>query len=229
MFGLLYSLRRHYLGAFSLLHWISILCLVCVVLITLEPLGIHRFWRYFPLLLAFLLPVVNYWGYRHDYVAFTPQHGNLEPLPLPSRSQLKVRATGLFEVEGKFRRHTWLEASYRTFPSREHAVIATCPPSAILRIGRSRKQDDGMWYIFCIPRAIRKVQLGQVQFGRTLCPAVALTHSFEVPGRFRRRRTRFQDEVVYLSCEQKKDAAILAGDLQADNGLLTSRNTQGRL
>lgn len=216
MLGMLYPLRRHRLGAFSLLHWISILCLACAALIVLDRFGIHRIWSYPFLVLAVFLPIVDYLAYRQDYVSFTPGPQVSGARPLSAQTQLKVRATGLFEVEGKYRRHTWLEASYRTFPSREHAVIAICQPSTLLRICHSRSQDNGMWYIFCMPRALKNIQMGQIQFGRKRWPAVAMTHSLEVPGRIRRRRSRIQNEVVYLSCELDSDAALVAGDLQVE-------------
>ncbi len=217
MSGILYPLRRHNLGAFSLLHWISILSLGGAALIAAGRFDLHRLWSGPLLLLAVAVPVADYLAARRDYVSFTPEPRVPEATRLSPQTHVKVRATGLFEVEGKFRRHTWLEAAYRTFPSREHAVIATCVPSMLLRVGRSRGQDHGMWYIFCLPQAIRNVQIGRVQFGRRQRPAVALIHTMEVPGRWRRKRTRLEDVVVYLGCERMEDALTIAGDLQVEN------------
>ena len=217
MFGILYPLRRHNLGAFSLLHWISILSLGGAALIATGRFDVHRLWSCPLLLLTVAIPVADYLAFKRDYVSFTSESHVPEATRLSPQTHVSVWATGLFEVEGRFRRHTWLEASYRTFPSREHAVIATCVPSTLLRVGRSRGQDHGMWYIFCLPQAIRNVQVGRVQFGRQQRPAVALTHTMEVPGRFRRKRTRLEDVVVYLGCERTADALAIAGDLQVED------------
>ena len=115
--GILYSLRRHKLGAFSLLHWLSIICLGLAALIATAQFEIHRFWSSPFLLLSVAIPVLDGLAARGNYVSFTPVHQDLEVTRLSPQTQLSVRATGLFEVEGRFRRHTWLEASYRTFPS----------------------------------------------------------------------------------------------------------------
>ncbi len=216
MSGILYALRRHHVGAFSLLHWVSLFSLGGAALMATERFDMHRLWSGPLLLLAVALPVADYLAARRGYVSFTPGPHMPEATRLSPQTHVAVRATGLFEVEGKFRRHTWLEASYRTFPSREHAVIATCPPSRLLWAGRSRREDQGMWYIFCLPQAIRNVHVGYVQFGRQRRPAVALTHNMEVPGRFRRKRVRHEDTVIYLGCAHTADALVIAGDLNAE-------------
>ncbi len=217
--GILYSLRRHKLGAFSLLHWLSIICLGLAALITTAQFEIHRFWSSPFLLLSVAIPVLDGLAARGNYVSFTPVHQDLEVTRLSPQTQLSVRATGLFEVEGRFRRHTWLEASYRTFPSREHAVIAVCQPSTLLRVAHSSVLDNGMWYIFCQPSSIRKVQVGHVQFGQLLKPAVAFAHVLELPVRLRRNRTRLRETIVYLSFEKTADALVVASDLLAESAL----------
>lgn len=226
MSGVLYLLRRHHLGAFSLLHWISILGLGGGALIATGRFDVHRLWSCPLLLLAVALPAADWLAARRDYVSFTPETHVPEAARLSPQTHVGVWATGLFEVEGRLRRHTWLQATYRTFPSREHAVIATCVPSTLLRIGRSRGQDHGMWYIFCLPQAIRNVQVGYVQFGRRQQPAVALTHTTDVPGRFRRKRTRRENVVVYLGCARTADALTIAGDLQAENVRLAAADSR---
>lgn len=224
--GILYSLRRHMLGAISLLHWISIICLALAALTATEQFEFQRIWSSPLLLFSAVIPTLDFLAARGSYVSFTPEHRALEVERLSPQTQVKVRATGLFEVEGRFRRHTWLEASYCTFPSREHAVIAVCPPSTLLWVAHSPRLDNGMWYIFCQPRAIRRIQVGEVQFGQQLKPAVAFTHTLEIPVRFRRNRTRMRDTVVYLGFEKASDALVVASDLLAESALQNTIKNQ---
>ncbi len=98
------------------------------------------------LLISFLLEAV---GEKSLYVEFKPS-GETPPDPAPLRPEEKVhiRATGQFEVEGKRKKFANLEAYFRTFNNREHAIMAWVPASRYLLVGKWPEEDLGLWYIF---------------------------------------------------------------------------------
>ena len=73
--------------------------------------------------------------------------------------KLSLRATGLFEVEGRVRCFTDLQATYRSFQTREHSVVAIVPPSRALLVGRWPDEEIGMWYIFFKGAELRRCLL----------------------------------------------------------------------
>ncbi len=102
------------------------------------------------LLLAMII-VVNV-AARRQFVVFN-RDGSTVPQSLSARfmdpmDKLSLRATGLFEVEGRAGRFTDLQATYRSFQTREHSVMAIVPPSRALLVGRWPDEEIGMWYIF---------------------------------------------------------------------------------
>lgn len=216
MFASLYALRRHYLGSLALLHWLSALLMLGGVWIAWGMRNTHPAWGLPLFAAALLLPTLDILGARRDYIRFTPENGSSTSRRLAPREEIPVQVTGLFAVEGRFRRHTALDATYRTFPTREHAVIACRQPTRLLGIAHSQSRDDCMWYIFCMPKDVLRVETGRVQFGRREIPAVALTCTMEAPVRFRRGRTHPRRETIVFGCKSKSDARRVAGDLQAD-------------
>lgn len=211
-----HALREYYLGALPLLHWLVLLLAAGAVAVGLAWIAAPRVWA-LPLGAAALgLWILNERARRRLYVSFQPGADAPAPAPLAASHAVAVRATGVFEVENRCQAHTWLEGYYRTFPSREHAVIASLAPHRVLRWIRRRPQCQGMWYIFCLPQAVRRVQVGRIRFGRQVLPGVALTHWMQRPGRVRRNRRVWQASIVYLGCQDDAEARLIAGDLLHD-------------
>lgn len=223
MYRFLHALSHHYLAGMSLLNGTLGLGLICAAVIALGGSPLSRWWSV-PLALLLGLPwVMNAVARRRYYVAFRPGDHREETSPLPPHDKIPVRVSGIFEVDRRWRSHTWLEGYFRSFPSREHAVIALFQPSTYGIWGQSDVRDDGMWYIFCQPAAIVGVQIGTVRFGRESLPAVALTHRLEMPGRLRRKTLRMVETTAYLGCQSEADAARLAADLLYDSQAPASR------
>ncbi len=153
---------------------------------------------------------------QEHYVHFTPIATTLVPAPLPDGHKLWIRATGWFEVEEKHRIHVWLEGYYRTFPTREHAVIALCVPTSLWGLGRSRAEDDGMWYMFIRPEDILQVQIGDLVFGAERLAGVRLVYRTHIPGTFRRKRLRQQDCTTFWGLRTHQEALLVAEDLLYD-------------
>lgn len=216
MSHVLYACRRHYLGSFNILSTLLILGGLGAVLV---GAGITPWPSILGLLIA-LLPLgllgLDLHARRQHYVQFTPDRAAVSPAPLAPGRKLRIRATGWFEVEDKHQIHVWLEGYYRTFPTREHAVIALCAPTSLWGWGRSRSQDDGMWYMFIRPEDILQVQSGDLAFGQERLAGVRLAYRALVPGKFRRKRLRQQDCIAYLGFPNRPEALLATGDLLYD-------------
>ncbi len=216
MYYLLHQCRRHYLGSFRLLHCLLILGGLGAVLV---GTGVTPWPRSLGIPIAipgFVLLTLDLLARKEHYIWFTSNHTEVTPAPLAAERKLRVRATGWFEVEGKQQIHVWLEGYYRTFPTREHAVIALCTPTSLWGLGRSRMQDDGMWYMFIRPDDILQVQTGDLKFGREHLTGIRLAYRALLPGRFRHKKLRQQDCIAFLGFHTRQEALLVAGDLLYD-------------
>ncbi len=148
----------------------------------------------------------DWWAKRQQYVIFVRKQAEPPP-PAPLRPQDKVplRATGFFEVQGKNQTFTELPAYFRTFATREHAVMAWSRPPRWLLIGSWPVEELGMWYIFFRPEAIRRVQGGLLRFGRRAYPALQVIVEGE-----KRART------IHLSFDSEEERRLVWADLIYD-------------
>jgi len=168
------------------------------------------------LLIVSLLTACRYWQAK-DFVEFRPaEMPLLTPDTLPSSAKVSIWASGHFAVENKHQHFTWLQGFFRTFPSREHAVICLCQPSSFLWLGRSPENLHGMWYSFFKPEAVLDIRWGDISFGKESLPGVAVTHTVCVP-----RRNWFQPEkdaqkITYLAFPERDDALTVLADLLYD-------------
>jgi hypothetical protein len=149
---------------------------------------------------------------RHGYVAFRPEvvPPAAPASPLAPADKVPVRVSGLLGVEGRERVFAELPGYYRTYASREHAVLARKTP----RRGRICREDDpavlGMWYLFITPAALQQVDPGRLYFGRHARPALRLRY------RHRDRRGRETNAVAFLSFDDEADRRRVYGDLVSD-------------
>lgn len=158
--------------------------------------------------IAFALSLAgDWWAKRRQYVIFIRQQTE-PPTPAPLRPQDKVllRATGFFEVQDKGRTFTELPAYFRTFATREHAVMAWLKPPRWLLVGSWPAEELGMWYIFFRPEAIQSVEAGLLRFGRHARPALRVTVQDE-------KRAR----AVYLSFDGEEERRLVWADLVHDD------------
>jgi hypothetical protein len=161
-------------------------------------------------LAAFLLLTVSgWWARRQQYVAFARQRLPApSPTPLDPKDKIPSRATGLFEVQGKVQTFSELPAFFRTFATREHAVVAFSQPSRWLLLGRWPQHEVGMWYIFFRPEAIRDVAAGLLRFGHHARPALRLAI-----------RAGKRTQTVYLSFDSDEDRGRVWADIIHDSAI----------
>jgi hypothetical protein len=140
-----------------------------------------------------------------------------------------VRATGLFEVGGKAQRFTELPAFYRSFSTREHAIMAVVQPSRRLTgLARWPEHELGTWYIFVKHNELRQVQPGVLGFGRSRRPALRLLVEQALPDKNTvldawglqwgkdKSQLKTRQQIIYLSFDGEAERARVLGDLMAD-------------
>ena len=181
------------------------------------------------LLLAMII-VVNV-AARRQFVVFN-RDGSSVLQSLSARfmdpmDKLSLRATGLFEVEGRARRFTDLQATYRSFQTREHSIMAIVPPSRALLVGRWPDEEIGMWYIFFKGTEIRRIEPGQLCFGRHSRLAVQIdleqvilppTSPIDVWGGYRsgKQKRKLRQQTIYFSFDSPSDRQTFLADLLMD-------------
>ena len=216
MSRLIYYLERMILAGAPVGRWINglFLCIGALGALGLLPGD----WLTAGLCIALLASF--FWLRRHwrgrEYVQFheAPRPA-VSPQPLKPSDSVPIHASGYFTVEEKSERFTWLQGYFRTFATREHAVICLVQPKRFL-LAEWPEEDVGMWYVFFFPKAVRQIRYGAVTFGRTTQPCVAVEHEIHIPktGRFSRARTL--QETVFLASPTEEDARRILADLLHD-------------
>ena len=127
------------------------------------------------------------------------------------RTKWRCGVQDQFWVEGKAADFTHLLAYYRTFETREHAIMARYTPRRFF-IGHSPSDYEGMWYVFITPEQLQSVEPGAYYFGGSPAPGLRL------------RYTRLDDKgkprpaVTYLSFDTGADRDRVHSDLTLDLG-----------
>ena len=223
---LAYQLRSHRLGGWTLDRWGVTLTWGAALVIMAQWL-----WRGRPVLpgwhwlvLALLILgglaqlVLRGWASRSRYVVFVPQSGRPAPAsrPLAPEEKLPVRATGRFEVQTKTRFLADLQAYWRTYASREHAVLAIETADRFLGLGRTPDDDLGMWYLFLRPEVIQGIVAGQLTYGIKVAPALCITYRFTPPAIEGKRPPQPATEIAYLAFGDEAGRDAVWADLLAD-------------
>ena len=214
-FRLLHNLRHHAWGDIPLLALVILLLLLLAPLFYFGVLPGGVALAVSMLVLILLLLLSNWWAKRHFYVVFEALESvnvSSSLAALEPKDKVLLRATGEFTVKGETKRFTDLLAYYRTFETREHAIMARKTPSRFLGLGRSRPDLLGMWYIFFMPEHLNAVTRGRLYFGAVPNPALRLDYvHFNKKG-------KAKDAVAYLSFETEKSMQQVLADLLLDIG-----------
>jgi hypothetical protein len=150
---------------------------------------------------------------RRRFVAFSPAPPPAhDAATLRPQEKLPIYATGLLSVEGKTCRFTYLPGFYRTFATGEHAVLCRAAGRRWLLVGEWPPEELGMWYAFVQPDDIVSLAWGDLRFGVTRMPAVAVVYRLLSPARGR-RRARVTNELLYLASASTADALRIFADL----------------
>jgi hypothetical protein len=226
-----YQLHRHEWGGAPLDRWLAI---GLVILAGLGATGLVPGGLATVILCAaslVLLLSLQAIASRHSYVLFRAEGSPALQDPAAPRlnpaEKLPLHATGLFEVEDKQRAFTELSAFYRSFQTREHAVMALVPPSRLLVLASRPEREIGMWYMFFKSRELRRIEPGTLLFGTEERPALRLEVERPVPARTTtadvfginrgdKGKSKTQRETLYLSFDSSADCEKVMSDLAAD-------------
>jgi len=212
--SLFYYSSRHFVGGFSLLRWLLGGCVVGALIWGVGNWP-GRWWvsAGFVLLWGGILWAYHYWR-RNDFVAFTPaSFPEIVPEPLPASEKVPLFATGYLTVENKEQRFTWLPGFFRTFATREHALMCYVASGTQLGIGKWPDSEVGLWYLFFQPSDLVAISWGELTFGRTSYPTIAVTYQRRIAARGRFRPERLMNETLYLSVTCETDGKLIAADL----------------
>jgi len=226
---ILYTLRRYQAMGAPLQRWVVLLLLPTALLMATRLLPGGPAGGLIVLLLLIALPAGQRLAERHQYVHFRADPaGQPAPAatPISPADKLAVHATGLFEVESKAQRFSELPATYRSFSTREHALIAVVRPARRLAgLAQWPAGELGMWYIFVKSNELRQVQPGVLSFGRSRRPALRLLVEQVLPeknavmdawglqwGKDKSKRAT-RRQTIYLSFDGEADRARVMGDL----------------
>ncbi len=168
---------------------------------------------------------------RTNHVLFRPAGAPAAHDPAAARmdpaDKLALHATGEFEVEDRQRDFTELSAYYRSFQTREHAVMALVPPARLLLLAGRPEHEVGMWYMFFTNRQLRRIEPGTLRFGSRERPALRLEVERPIPAktttadvfgikRSDRAKAKTQRQTLYLSFDTPADCQKVLSDLVAD-------------
>lgn len=230
-----YQLRRHLWGGLSFDRWLVLaLVLVAVAMaIRLLPGG--------PTGALACLGVVGFvflfdkWASGRSYVLFRSRPLPLDPndnhAMLSPADKVAVWATGIFEVGEKTQPFTELGGYFRSFQTREHAVMAKVPPSRLL-MAEWPKEDYGMWYIFFKNKELRRIEAGDLYFGAHRRPALRLRveqtlpykpsplEAWGVPPK-EKPKPKVRKQTVHLAFNTVEDRDRVLANLLADAALAT--------
>lgn len=222
---LVYRLRHHRLGGWALDCWAVTLVWGASAFIGAQWLLRGRpslpLWHWLILALLLLsgagLMVLRVWAVRRSYVVFDPQPELAPPpaAPLIPEDKIPLRVTGWFEVQGRTQLFADLTAYWRTYASREHAVLAIQHPTSFL-LAHSRAEDAGMWYMFIPPAAIVEVTPGVLHYGRRISPGLRVVYRRQRPVPEGKRPPKPVAAGVYLTFEDEATRERVWADLVAD-------------
>ena len=213
-----YQLNRHEFAGLHFLRWlqIALLFLGGAAALSWTPGGWLSAGAAL-MLLAGLIAGHRYWQVR-DFVEFKPEEMPLvTPATLPSSAKLPIWASGYFTVENKHQHFAWLQGFFRTFPSREHAVICLSPSTTFLWLGRSPAHRAGMWYSFFKPEDVEEVRWGEIHFGNERLSGLMVAHTVRMPRRNWLQPEKDVRKLAYLACPKREDALAILSDLLYDS------------
>lgn len=213
----LHNASNHYIGGstlFRYLLWIPVIAALVWLTgwLPLRWVGVGVF-----VLLALALVItLRYWRGR-DFVRFHEQsRPEVTPEPIDSQDKVPIHATGFFEVEGKQQRYTWLPGYYRTFATREHALLCIVQEQQFLRVSRRLAEDTGMWYVFFTGSVVEGVRWGKLHYGNQPRTAIAVDYRVTIPPKNRFQREKVVTETLYMAVQDEEDGHRILADLLHD-------------
>ena len=234
MDSIFYRLNRHHFSDLPLSRWIQLVLLILAGIVFIaRPASYWIIGGALILLFALFTGVSIYWR-RQNYIVFTEMaKPTVAPVALKPADKLPILASGYFGVEGKYAYFTWLQGYFRTFATREHAVLCLAQPSRFALLGQWPEKEVGMWYIFFRDEDVESIRWGEVTHGGETLPGLAVDHQIFIPKRGRFDRDKTLHRTVYMACREESDLRRIFADLlykkEAAQGKVAAQNGAGKL
>ncbi len=214
-YRLLYNLDTHLFFEVRMHTWANWVLAMLAVMSLLVRIPSAYLASILFLALIGLLSLSNHFARRSYYIhfVFEPPEPPEDPLPpLWPEDKLLHHASGHFEVEDNEGDWTRLIAYYRTFETREHAIMARLTPDRFLKVGVLPPEALGMWYRFIAPEDLLEVTSGRIFFGGREEPGLRL--------RYRRLDDKGHplEDHFFLHFDSEDDRSRVLADLLLDMG-----------
>ena len=170
------------------------------------------------LLLALIAFYVQFFIQRRaDFVRFAAQTSS-QPTPaiLPVQDKVAIYVTGECSVEGKRRRFSCLPGFYRTFATREHALLCQVRDRRIFGIASWDSAEVGLWYVFFHPATIRKIEIGNLFYSNQAMPTVAIHYLATVKVNKNGEAEKTAVQTVFVSTLDPSELERIVADLLVD-------------
>ncbi len=212
-----YQVSRYQLGGMPLLNWVR-WALFGATLIWASGWLPGRWWVAGACIALLVLSLTVQMRLRkRDFVNFQASAlPTTVPRLLDPSHKIPIYATGLFSVENKYQRYTWLPGFYRTFATREHALLCQMAARKFLQVVAWPESETGLWYVFFMPGDIKQIRWGALRFGKTVRPALAVTYELTIPKQARMRKDAMCTETIFLAVQNEADGHTLLADLCFD-------------
>ena len=211
---IVYALHRFHISGMPVARYLASLWVIIALLAAVNALPGRWITMSLALLLLIGQIVLSIRTRRQQYITFTPDTvPALVGTPLDTSEKLPIYATGLLNVEGRYRHYTLLPGFYRTFATGEHAILCRLQERKWLGLATWPAEEIGMWYAFVYPSDMTKLSWGNLHFGATTYPAVAIEYRLELAPGPRRKKAEIRPEILYLIAPEPKDAQRLYVDL----------------
>jgi hypothetical protein len=124
--------------------------------------------------------------------------------------------SGLLSVDTKVRRFAALPGFYRTFATREHALLCQARRRRFLGLATWPEDEEGLWYAFFYARQVRRLQTGQIAFDGAQFQGVMLEYQPDKPLDGKAWRRGPQHITLYIAFPQGADYQAALADLMVE-------------
>ena len=201
-----YALQRSKIGFLRLSQGLLLLTLVASAYSGLRWWLDGSAWPHVAVIsLCLLLVCALLWARQRGYLVFLP---STAPAPsstvLRPEQKLLLRGCGVFEVDKARRYLVEVPVVFWTTRLDEHIVAAKVRAPSLLGIVGVPSAERGWWYLFLEPRRVVEIVPGWLHFALRVRPAVRVAY-----------RTDKSREVVYVSCGEVAEQALLLHELES--------------
>ena len=212
----LYLLSRAHLLSIPLIRWVNILLFGLALAWGLFSLPGGWVGAALWLVVAAALFLWIRFARRRAFIRFTatPLSPTSSVQMLPPAQKRPVYITGELSVEQRVRTFTALPGFYRTFATREHALLCRVRERRIWGIAAWPEEEVGLWYAFFTPQQIESIQPGVVEAGGQTLAALAVTYRPTPLPSTRRRKPALA--TLYLGFTNEDDRSAVLADLLVD-------------